>query len=104
MIIDEYNTPFEIAINSLNELDEKKINSQIEYKIYYTQMTDIIKNYFEKDAEISAFESTSNELIEKIILLKSKKLKLSNETIDDFRKVLENADLVKFAKYTPEKR
>ena len=47
MIIDEYNTPFEIAINSLNELDEKKINSQIEYKIYYTQMTDIIKNYFE---------------------------------------------------------
>ena len=105
MIIDEYNTPFEIAINSLNELDEKKINSQIEYKIYYTQMTDIIKNYFEKDVEISAFESTSNELIEKIILLKkSKKLKLSKETIDDFRKVLENADLVKFAKYTPDKK
>ena len=52
VIIDEYNTPFEIAINSLNELDEKKINSQIEYKIYYTQMTDIIKNYFEKDVEI----------------------------------------------------
>lgn len=105
VIIDEYNTPFEIAINSLNELDEKKINSQIEYKIYYTQMTDIIKNYFEKDVEISAFESTSNELIEKIILLKkSKKLKLSKETIDDFRKVLENADLVKFAKYTPDKK
>ena len=105
MIIDEYNTPFEIAINSLNELDEKKINSQIDYKIYYTQMTDIIKNYFEKDVEISAFESTSNELIEKIILLKkSKKLKLSKETIDDFRKVLENADLVKFAKYTPDKK
>ena len=105
MIIDEYNTPFEIAINSLNELDEKKINSQIEYKIYYTQMTDIIKNYFEKDVEISAFESTSNELIEKIILLKkSKKLKLSKETIDDFRKVLENADLVKFAKYKPDKK
>ncbi len=105
VIIDEYNTPFEIAINSLNELDEKKINSQIEYKIYYTQMTDIIKNYFEKDVEISAFESTSNELIEKIILLKkSKKLKLSNETINNFRKVLENADLVKFAKYTPNKK
>lgn len=68
-------------------------------------MTDIIKNYFEKDVEISAFESTSNELIEKIILLKkSKKLKLSKETIDDFRKVLENADLVKFAKYTPDKK
>lgn len=68
-------------------------------------MTDIIKNYFEKDVEISAFESTSNELIEKIILLKkSKKLKLSKETIDDFRKVLENADLVKFAKYKPDKK
>ena len=68
-------------------------------------MTDIIKNYFEKDVEISAFESTSNELIEKIILLKkSKKLKLSSETIENFRKVLENADLVKFAKYTPEKK
>ena len=68
-------------------------------------MTDIIKNYFEKDVEISAFESTSNELIEKIILLKkSKKLKLSKETIDDFRKVLENADLVKFAKYKADKK
>lgn len=68
-------------------------------------MTDIIKNYFEKDVEISAFESTSNELIEKIILLKkSNKLKLSKETIDNFRKVLENADLVKFAKYTPDKK
>jgi hypothetical protein len=105
VIIDEYNTPFEIAINSLNELDEKKINSHIEYKIYYTQMTDIIKNYFEKDVEISAFESTSNELIEKIILLKkSNKLKLSKDTIVDFRKVLENADLVKFAKYKPDKK
>ena len=39
---------------------------------------------------LALFESTSNELIEKIILLKkSKKLKLSKETIDDFRKVLE---------------
>ena len=49
-------------------------------------MIDIIKNYFEKDVEISAFESTSNELIEKNFLKKSKKLKLSKETIDDFRK------------------
>jgi|TARA_B100001093_G_scaffold202970_1_gene194958 hypothetical protein len=104
IIINEYDTPFEIAINSLNKLDEKKITSQVEYKIYYTQMTDIIKNYFEKDVEISALESTSNELIQKIILLKkSNKLKLSIETINDFKKVLENADLVKFAKYTPNK-
>ena len=105
VVIEEYKTPFEIAVNSLKSLDEQNISNQLDVKQYYTQMTDIIKLYFEKDIEISAFESTTNQLIDKLSLLKkSKKLKISQETIDNFTSVLSNADLAKFAKYNPDKK
>jgi len=105
VVIEEYKTPFEIAVNSLKSLDEQNISNQLDVKQYYTQMTDIIKLYFEKDIEISAFESTTNQLIDKLSLLKkSKKLKISQETINNFTSVLSNADLAKFAKYNPDKK
>ena len=51
---------------------------------------------------MDAFESTSEELINKLESLKgSGKLSLSSQTITEFRKVLETADLVKFAKTNP---
>ena len=42
-------------------------------------------------------------MIDKIILLNnSKKINISNEIIESFKSVLNNADLVKFAKFSPE--
>ena len=51
---------------------------------------------------LDALESTTDELISKLELLKhSGKLLLSNETIINFKAVLRTADLVKFAKSNP---
>jgi hypothetical protein len=47
-------------------------------------------------------ESTTSELIEGLRkAAKQKKLKLSNDTVENLEKVLQQADLVKFAKVTP---
>ncbi len=102
--IGRYYSNFEIAINSLEKLEIKKQYDRLDIKQYYSNMIDILKLFFEKDLLISAFDSTSNELMEKIILLKkSKKIKLTDETINTLRSVLKNIDLVKFAKLLPEK-
>ena len=57
--------PYDRAILALKKLDESRHLIQSEYKAYYTQLTAIIRFYLEEDANISALESTTNELIEK---------------------------------------
>ena len=96
-------SPFEIALNQLKDLDNKNLLEQQKIKEYYTELTDIVRNYIEKDLKISAMELTSDELIN---LLKKqnkyKKLGISKEQIIHLHLFLQNADLVKFAKSKPE--
>lgn len=95
--------PYDRALAELKKLDDSKYLIQSAYKEYYTELTNIVRYYLEEDAHISAMESTTEELITKIELLRdSGNLKLDNDTIDQFKKVLNTADLVKFAKSTPE--
>jgi predicted nucleic acid-binding Zn ribbon protein len=57
----------------------------------------------EEEANVTALESTSRELLKKLELLKdSGKLDLDNETLRSLKRVLEHADLVKFALSAPE--
>ena len=94
--------PFERAINALHAIEASSLNEQFEYKEYYSQLTDIVRNYIEDDVRIDAMESTTKELILKLELLKdSGKLSLKKETIDNFKSVLQTADLVKFARSIP---
>jgi hypothetical protein len=65
-------------------------------------LTEIVKAYLEEDVKMDAVESTTNELIEKLKLLKDAgQLDISEETLKNFRSVLSTADLVKFAKSNP---
>jgi len=96
-------TPFDIALNQLKVLDEKNLIGQQKIKEYYTELTDIVRNYIEQDVKISAMEITSDELIR--ILKKTnkyKKLGISRDQINHLELFLHNADLVKFAKAKPE--
>jgi len=97
-----YKTPIEKATSLLNSLEKKELWQQGEVKAYYSELTDIVRNYIEEAIEIPAMESTTAELIEglKVASLK-KKMKLSKETIDNLFVVLKQADLVKFAKVKP---
>ena len=97
-----YKTPIEKATNLLNVLEKKELWQKGEIKNYYSELTNIARNYIEEAIEIPAMESTTSELIEglRIASLK-KKMSLSQETIENLERVLKQADLVKFAKSRP---
>ena len=94
--------PFERAIQDLKDLQNSKYLIESQHKAYYTRLTDIVKEYLEDEVHILAKESTTDELLAKINdLQQNGKLHLSAETISNLKRVLQNADLVKFAKSKP---
>lgn len=97
-----FKSPIEKATTLLQQLEGKELWQKGEIKHYYSELTDIARNYIEEEIHIPAMESTTSELI--IALRKAskqQKLKLSNETVNNLEKVLMQADLVKFAKVKP---
>ncbi len=97
-----FKTPIEKATTLLQLLERKELWQKGEIKHYYSELTDIARNYIEEEIHIPAMESTTSELIEALRkAAKQKKLKLSNETVQNLEKVLMQADLVKFAKVKP---
>ncbi|MBF6641380.1 hypothetical protein IVB69_07800 [Flavobacterium sp. J49] len=97
-----YKTPIEKATTLLQQLESKGLWQKGEIKSYYSELTDIARNYIEEEIHIPAMESTTSELIEGLRkAAKQQKLKLSNETVENLEKVLQQADLVKFAKVKP---
>jgi len=99
---DLYKTPIEKATSLLNSLEKKQLWQKGEIKAYYSELTDIARNYIEEAIEIPAMESTTSELIEGLRKASQKKnMKLSQETIENLERVLKQADLVKFAKSKP---
>lgn len=95
--------PFDRAILGLKQLEKSKYLIQDDYKSYYSELTDIVRSYLEEEVQVSALESTTDQLIDKLEMMKDAgKLKLEHETIQQFKKVLQTSDLVKFAKSKPE--
>ena len=93
---------FEEAISKLHQLDEKLLWQNNKTKQYYSELTEIVRNYLGRDIEIPTFEQTSDEIIMLIkIQNDEKKLGLSKETLKIITSLLRNADLVKFAKAKP---
>ena len=102
-LIEKEILPFDRAINELKLLEEEKPKLQNEFKDFYSKLTEIVRRYIEDEVKLDALESTSQELITKLENLIDKgSLDLEKETLKNLKKVLENADLVKFAKSTPE--
>ena len=94
--------PFDRAIQELKALENELPQAQEEYKHYYSKLTDVVRRYLEEEAGIDALESTSDELLDKLELrIDAGTLDLSLETLNNLKKVLQNADLVKFARSAP---
>ncbi|MES2545251.1 MAG: hypothetical protein V4548_10225 [Bacteroidota bacterium] len=95
-------TPIEKATTLLQNLEKKELWQKGEIKTYYSELTDIARNYIEEAIEIPAMESTTSELI---VALRAasvrKKMTLSPEILENLERVLKQADLVKFAKSKP---
>lgn len=95
-------SPIEKAIAYLQNLDKKQLVQRGDVKEYYSEMTDITRTYIEESIHIPAMESTSSELMEALKkAIADKKMFVNREELDKFKKVLENSDLVKFAKSQP---
>jgi hypothetical protein len=97
-----YKTPIEKATSLLDTLEKKELWQKGEVKAYYSELTDIARNYIEEAIEIPAMESTTSELIQELRAASvKKKMTLSQEIIENLERVLKQADLVKFAKSKP---
>ena len=99
---DLYKTPLEKVTKKLQLLDGKRLVLNGDVKSYYSEMTDVIRDYIEEVFEIPAKESTTSEVIQMLFqTIKTKKIQLSKESVNDLKRVLQTADLVKFAKSEP---
>ena len=91
--------PYEEAIEALKELDHSHFLENDNSKRYYSSLTEILKRYIGREVDDAALESTSNELIERLILHKDAgSFNFDAETINKIDKILKRADLIKFAK------
>lgn len=94
--------PYDRALLELKRLENSKYLIQDEYKQYYSELTDIVRSYLEEDVHVTALESTTDQLIDKLEMLKDAgELKLEEDTIHQFKRILQTADLVKFARSKP---
>ena len=80
----------------LAEMKENELWNSAKTKDYYTDLTDIAREYLEGQFEIDAIEMTTDEIMEAV-----NTLNLNKETKSKLQETLTTADFVKFAKATP---
>ncbi len=88
--------PHIIALRALDKLRSEKLWQNGKEKLYYTGITDTLREYIERRYGIGAMEMTSGEIMQS----------LSDKAIEEkyykeLDELFRTADLVKFAKYVP---
>lgn len=93
--------PYEEAIVALKQLDKSEYLEQNKNKEYYSNLIEILKRYFDREVDDTALESTSDELIERLMMHKQAgNFAFKKETIQLLDQIFKRADLVKFARMT----
>ncbi len=85
------------AIEDLEQLHNKKLWQSNKHKLYYSSLTDILRTYISGRYSFPAMEMTTDEIIDEI-----RSLDIPMKCAMDLQALLRDADLVKFAKATPE--
>lgn len=94
--------PYEEAMYKFNELDEKLLWQNNKVKEYYSELTEIIRGYIERELKVPALEKTTDEIVEALKDFNdAETIITSEETIKKLKELLQEADLVKFAKSKP---
>lgn len=95
--------PYDRAKLALKQLDESNYLQNQNLKGYYSDLTFIIRKYLDEKVYDRALESTTDELVSRLNLLKDgNQIELSKDDIRNIETILKRADLVKFAKGTPD--
>ena len=96
--------PIELIKKRLSDLEKIKIDSGAEIKFFYSELTFALRIFFEKEVYDKALESTTIELILKLNNLSEiKSFAITEDSLNKIEDIFKRADLVKFAKYLPEK-
>jgi len=86
----------QIALRKLGKLEKEELWQKGFVKEYHSNITEIIREYFEKQFSLPALERTTTESL-KLLSKHPQGIKVLDITSQFFN----NADLVKFAKFTP---
>lgn len=89
--------PHIIALNGLEKLKEKKLWQEGKFKLYYTELIDIIRVYLDEQFGIDAMEMTSEEINQMV----AREDKIDKRIKQKLSEALSISDLVKFAKEKP---
>jgi hypothetical protein len=89
-------SPYDEAMQSLNELEKDNFLQQNKFKEYHSSLTDIFKRYLSRKTNTYQLHLTTDEL-----LMELKGLDLSKEQISEFASSIRMGNAVKFARYTP---
>ncbi len=85
-----------LALEELAVIKEKKLWQQGLIKHYYSEVTEVVRRYFERRYNFMALEQTSDEIMAAL-----KKHPGAESIWNETERALRLADLVKFAKYQP---
>ncbi len=96
---DSLKPPHERAILELERLWKKGFLEAEKNKEFYSELTDILRRYLERQFQVEALEQTSFEIVQ---TLKAKQFE--GAVIVKAKNLLEQSDLVKFAKRVPPRR
>lgn len=89
--------PYEEALQGMQELKSKELWEHQQVKEYYTEMTNILRRYLWRVYGISTLDKTSGEILAKF------RESLGKERMYvELSRILQTADLAKFAKYQPD--
>lgn len=89
--------PLNIRVHSkLDEIEKEKIWQKGEYKQYHSSITNVLWEYLSERYQIATYEKTSEEILKQL-----EYKAVSNDHFIQLQKLMELADLVKFAKTIP---
>ena len=87
--------PYDKAIGDLESLKQQKLWQTGKVKEYYSNLTDIAREYIEGQFKVNAVEMTTDDILQEV-----RELDFNPELFGKLKDTMELADLVKFAKYT----
>lgn len=87
--------PHQVAMSRIEEIKADKQAQRQDPKLYYTELTEVIRMYIKERFGFNAMEMTSTQIIEHLLVQDD------HQSLSDLKLLFETADLVKFAKHAP---
>lgn len=92
--------PLDEALRRLAALAEKDISSEEAMKPFFVELSDILRTYVARRTGVPALELTTRELTDELRRIRDR-VRLSDDRVRELDRLLQAADLVKFADLHP---